>query len=287
MTPEPIAVFVPLLHKPQLADAWHRWGDTFTLQWLQSKGFPVALGRKVLAFYGHEAARKIEDDPYRLISFAADWKTTDALALGTFGLATDDPRRLAGAVEEALYAGFDAGHTCLTENEFTRRLQLLLGSNDPSLVANALAEAEASNRFIRRHGRLHAPGPYVMERGIAEAIAVRAANPDPLLGCDDLATLMSDYQAEVGLTLHERQIEALKVANAHRIVVITGGAGTGKTTVLRGLFRIAQAAGWAVYPMALSGRSASARPPATRPRLSPASSKESTQTTANSGPSSS
>ena len=253
---ERLVEILPESMAQKLADAWHHWGDTFTLQWLQSKGFPVALGRKVLAFYGHEAARKIEDDPYRLISFAADWKTTDALALGTFGLATDDPRRLAGAVEETLYAGFDAGHTCLTEKEFTRRLRLLLNSNEPSLVANALAEAEASNRFIRRHGRLHAPGPYVMEHVIAEAIAVRAADPDPLLGDDDLATIMNDYQAEADLTLHERQIEALKVANANRIVVITGGAGTGKTTVLRGLFRIAQAAGWAVYPMALSGRAA-------------------------------
>jgi exodeoxyribonuclease V alpha subunit len=141
---ERLAEVMPESMAQKLADAWRLWGDAFTLQWLQSKGFPVALGRKVLAFYGHEAARKIEDDPYRLISFAADWKTTDDLALATFGLATDDPRRLAGAVEEALYAGFDTGHTCLTENELTRRLRLLLNSNEPSLVANALAEAEAS-----------------------------------------------------------------------------------------------------------------------------------------------
>lgn len=254
-----IGRLVEVLPKPmaqKLADAWHRWGDTFTLQWLQSKGFPVALGRKVLAFYGHEAARKIEDDPYRLISFAADWKTTDALARNVFGMAVDDPRRLAGVAEETLYAAFDAGHTCLPEVEFARRLRLQLGRKEPYLVANALGDAEASGRFIRHAGRLHAPGPYVMEHGIAEAIAVRAANPDPLLDRNDLAMLLDDYQAESGLTLNERQIEALHVANANPIAVITGGAGTGKTTVLRGLFRIAQAAGWTVYPMALSGRAA-------------------------------
>lgn len=253
---ERLAEVLPTAMARALADAWQRWGDTFTLQWLQSRGFPVALGRKVLAFHGHEAARKIEDDPYRLISFAADWQTTDALARNVFGLVGDDPRRLAGAAEEALYAAFDAGHTCLPETAFARRLRGLLGGNDSSLVAKAFAQAEMSGRFIRRGGLVHAPGPYVMEHGIAEAMALRTAHPDPLLDGAALAALLSDYQAEVGLTLHERQIEALRVANANRVAVITGGAGTGKTSVLRGLFRIARTAGWTVYPLALSGRAA-------------------------------
>lgn len=253
---ERLAEVLPMPMAQKLADAWRLWGDTFTLQWLQSKGFPVALGRKVLAFYGNDAARQIEGDPYRLISFAADWKTTDALARNVFAMAEDDPRRLAGAVEDVLYTAFDDGHTCLPESEFARRLRHLLGRQAPALLTEALVEAEASGRFIRRDGYLHAPGPYVMERGLAKAIAVRAAHPEPLLDDDDLAARLLDYQAESGLTLNERQIEALRVANAHPIAVITGGAGTGKTTVLRGLFRIAESAGWTVYPMALSGRAA-------------------------------
>ena len=91
-----------------LVDAWHRWGDTFTVQWLQAKGFSVTLGRKVIAYFSPNPAIKVEEDPYRLISFAADWATTDKLAREAFGIAEDDPRRLVGAVEEALYGAFDA-----------------------------------------------------------------------------------------------------------------------------------------------------------------------------------
>lgn len=237
-----------------LADAWHRWGDTFTLQWLQSKGFTAALGRKVVEHFSPHPALKIEEDPYRLISFAADWATTDKLARESFGVAEDDPRRLAGAVEEALYGAFDAGHTCVPFHEVARRVGALLGNSN--LNDRALDEAEARGCFLRRDKRLHAVGPYVMERGIAESIAQRAAEPAPLLDRPELAALLSEYQAESGITLETSQLDALAVANANPIAVITGGAGTGKTTVLRAFFGLCGAAGWPVYAMALSGRAA-------------------------------
>ena len=55
----------------QVASAWAQFGDSRTLQWLQAQGFDLALGRKVLAFFGSETAEKIEEDPYRLLSFCA------------------------------------------------------------------------------------------------------------------------------------------------------------------------------------------------------------------------
>ncbi len=239
-----------------LADAWHRWGDTFTLQWLQSKGFPVALGRKVIEHFSPHPAIKIERNPYRLISFAADWATTDRLAREAFGIAEDDPRRLAGAVEEALYGALDAGHTCTTHSEVSQRVGRLLGCHESSLIDRALDEAEARGCFLRRAERLHAVGPYVMERGIAESIAQRAAAPNPLLERAELAALLAEYQTEAGIALEASQIDALQVANGNPIAVITGGAGTGKTTVLRAIFSVCSTAGWPVFAMALSGRAA-------------------------------
>lgn len=240
----------------QLAEAWRRWGDTFTLQWLHNRGFTVGLGRKVLDYFGSRAAEKIEEDPYRLISFAADWITTDALARHTFGLAEDDSRRLAGAIEEALYAAFDAGHTYMPERLFDERLGRLLGSNAPALIDRALLNGEAAGLFLRRTGGLHAIGPYVMEYGTAQAIAERAAHPEALLTRGALTAVLHDYQRESGITLEASQIEALEVANANPVTVITGGAGTGKTTVLKGWFSVCQAADWPIYAMALSGRAA-------------------------------
>ncbi|BAL23513.1 AAA family ATPase [Azoarcus sp. KH32C] len=252
-----LAEVLPAEMAAQLADAWRRWGDTFTLQWLQNRGFTVALGRKVLEYFGSRAAEKIEEDPYRLISFAADWKTTDTLARHTFGLAEDDPRRLAGAVEEALYGAFDAGHTCISQTQFGERLGRLLGAGcDSVLIARALQHGDAAGAFLHRSGQLHALGPFVMEYGTAQAIAERAARPEALLSRGELARVLDDYQRESGLTLESSQLDALKVANANPVTVITGGAGTGKTTVLKGWFAVCRAAGWPIFAMALSGRAA-------------------------------
>ncbi|MCB8747008.1 ATP-dependent RecD-like DNA helicase [Rhodoferax sp. U2-2l] len=245
---------MPRAMAQRLAEAWLQWGNTFTLQWLQSKGFAVSLGRKILDFYGKDAAKRIEDDPYRLLSFAANWAVVDTLAQNTFGLVATDPRRLAGAVEEALYASFDAGHTCIPEAELLQRLRSLLQSSD--LAKSAVLQAESLVRFIRQGDRLHAPGPYVMERGVAQAIAIRASKALPLLDERSLAAHIADYQGQGGISLHHKQIEALALANAHPFCVITGGAGTGKTTVLRGMFQLYERAGYTVYPMALSGRAA-------------------------------
>lgn len=253
---ESLAEVLPLAMAKKLADAWQRWGDTFTLQWLQSKGFSVSLGRKVVTYFGPAAAQAIEEDPYRLISFAATWATTDALARQAFGITEDDPRRLAGAIEEALYAAFDAGHTCLAKSAFVRRLTLVLGGQGSALAQGALAEAAARGRLVERMGLLHAPGPYVMECTVAQDLAVRSLRRDTLLDPQALSQLLRGYAEEAGITLHERQIEALQLTNARPVAVITGGAGTGKTTVLRGLIRMAAEAGWPVYAMALSGRAA-------------------------------
>lgn len=239
-----------------LVDAWHRWGDTFTLQWLQAKGFSVSLGRKIVAYFSPHPAIKIEEDPFRLLSFAADWATTDKLAREAFGIAEDDPRRLAGAVEEALYGAFDAGHTCVKRSELFRRVGTLLGCHQTNLINRALDEAHARGCFLLRAERLHAVGPYVMERGIAESIAQRTAQAQSLLDHAEFAAVLAAYQAESGIVLEQSQIDALAVANANPIAVITGGAGTGKTTVLRTFFDLCSAAGWPIFPMALSGRAA-------------------------------
>ena len=121
-------------------------------------------------------------------------KSVSAFANGSggcllFGIADDDPRRLAGAVEEALYGAFDAGHTCVSGNEVSQRISRLLGAG--GMIDRALAEAEARGCFLRRADHLHAPGPYVMEYGIAESIAQRAARPESLLNHGALAALLA------------------------------------------------------------------------------------------------
>ncbi len=95
----------------QVVDAWALLGKARTLQWLQNSEIDVRVGRKLIAYFGAEAQAKLEEDPYRLLSFSASWKQVDALARGHFKVREDDPRRLQGAIEEVLYRVLGEGHT--------------------------------------------------------------------------------------------------------------------------------------------------------------------------------
>jgi len=255
----------------RLIDSWARYGDTFTVQWLQSKQFSVELGRKVLAFFGKSAKAKVEEDPYRLLSFSASWKAVDQFARRNLGVTNDDSRRLAGAVEEALHGAFNNGHTCLIETQLASEIAGVLGSAEHPpkhdtlqvLVRAALGAGEKAGAFIRRGELFHAPGPYLMELEVAKAVAARVASDVPLFDRSDVDRIIEQYEsderardapAEFGLNSEQRQ--AVIMANHWQFVCITGGAGTGKTTVLRCLFQLYKEAGYIVHAMALSGRAA-------------------------------
>jgi len=111
----------------RLVRSWADQGSSRTLQWLQAHGFDVKLGRKVLAFFGDEARAKVEEDPYRLLSFCGDWRTVDKLATEQFGVPLDDSRRLHGAVEEACYKLFERGNTVMLSSELIEVASPLLG----------------------------------------------------------------------------------------------------------------------------------------------------------------
>ena len=246
----------------QVAAAWAQQGDSRTLQWLQAQGLGLALGRKVLQFFGPQTAQKLEEEPYRLLSFCATWRQTDALARTHFGIAVDDPRRLQGAVEEACYRAFTAGHTSMLTSELMDVLQGVLGAQSKtfkwrSLISAAMSQGLSNGSFVVGHHGLQPLGAMVMERQVAQAVADRlAAAPPALLPSDEVDELLSAYEKAESMELNLQQRKAVHLAAAKPLVLITGGAGVGKTTVLKALYGVYDRAGISVTQLALAGRAA-------------------------------
>jgi len=246
----------------QVVGAWAEHGDSRTLQWLQAQGFDLAIGRKVMQFFGPETAEKLEEDPYRLLSFCANWRKTDALARSHFRVSEDDPRRLQAAVEEACYRTFSAGHTSVLSAKLMVTLEGILGAQTKSfkwrsLVPTALSQGLSNGSFVIGHHGVQPLGAMVMERVVAQAVAARLASQvSALLPKDDIDELLLCYEKAERIELNEAQWDAVHLAAAKPFALITGGAGVGKTTVLKGLYEIYDRAGIAVTQLALAGRAA-------------------------------
>lgn len=248
----------------QVIAAWQLYGDTRTLQWLQRHGFDVEVGRKAVAFFGSEAPAQIETDPYRLLSFCATWQQVDAVAKDEFGIAEDDPRRLQGAIEEALYRLFGAGHTCA-------RLSMLMDCLEPILhvsggksewlrwVPEVLSQGFSNGSYvIGTDHDIHPIGPLVMETTVARAVADRLVKVSEaqLLTAAEVEACIAAYEATEGIALNDEQRLAVQTVASNAFAIITGGAGVGKTTVLKGLYQVYDRAGVRVVQMALAGRAA-------------------------------
>lgn len=247
----------------QVVEAWRTYGDARTLHWLQTYGFSASIGRKLLAFFGPETAEGIEQDPYRLLSFCSGWAETDKIAQEYFHIAENDPRRLQGAIEEALYRLFGDGHTVATVPMLTVRLASVLGSQATGLrwrplVAEALAAGLSNGSYlVSADHTVHSLGPYVMEAAVAKALANRLTyTAPPLLDSYQIEGILHDFEGEEGYSLNDEQRAAVIDAVMHPLMLITGGAGVGKTTVLKALYKTYDAAGIRILQVALAGRAA-------------------------------
>lgn len=255
------SVLTPRIAAQAIA-AWEQHGDSRTLQWLQAQGFDLGLGRKVLQFFGHETANKLEEDPYRLLSFCATWRQTDDLARTHFGVAPDDPRRLQGTIEEACYRVFVAGHTSVLSSKLMDVLQSILGPQTKafrwrSLIPAALSQGLTNGSFVVGPHGVQPLGAMVMERTVAQAVVDRLTATAPaLLPTDEVDELLLAYEKAEDIELNPQQWAAVHLAAAKPFVLITGGAGVGKTTVLKALYDVYDRAGIAVTQLALAGRAA-------------------------------
>lgn len=246
----------------RLVDAWACHGESRTLQWLQTAGFDIGLGRKVLRYFGDEAQARIEEDPYRLLSFAGKWSAVDAMAQTQFGVPSDDPRRLRGAIEEACHRMFAAGHTVILSSDLTEQVAPLLGRPSVGgpwrdLLATAVSEGLKSGHIVQTQHGLQPLGALVMERQVAKAIQERlSGDRQQLLSSDRVERIIAACEAEDGIELNPEQRTAIRMAARQAFACITGGAGVGKTTVLKSLYRLYQDAGTKVLQVALAGRAA-------------------------------
>lgn len=257
-----------------LCAAFEKQSFASCLCWLDQVGMPRRIGAKVLEYYKGNTREKIESNPYVLLSFEAVWDVVDGFARTKLGIPDDDARRLIGAVDEVLYRALSEGHTCLPSAQIEVGLIKLLGSRH--LAKRALQISSCSEQVFEVGGGFQSAGCNVIERYIAQRFGQIRAGEDlqgkvwlftsTTVDVPRTVSAIRQFERENGVQLTPEQCDAVYTSLTSNLSLILGGAGTGKTTVLRALFFAVDALlpGTRVFQMALAGLAAKRMAEATR-----------------------
>jgi exodeoxyribonuclease V alpha subunit len=227
-----------------------------------------AIAKRAYAFYSQDTVKKIQEDPYRVWSFST-WKDAEILAR-VLNVPLNDKRRLTCAVEEVLFKALAKGSTQLPLRVVQVELAQLIGKD---LVINALYSSlskensksrrfsvvEPSDNTLGGRERLLArrialPAAARMERYVKEQLTNRIrCGIFPIQTCDDE---LNNYVLDGGHGLSDEQKHAVKMVLENPVSAVSGGAGTGKTSVLQCVTDIVENSGNSILQVALSGKAA-------------------------------
>lgn len=241
-----------------LTQGWREEGLSNTLQWLQSQGIGIAIGRRIVNYFGATAIDKIAENPYRLLSFAADWSEVDNLALYRLGIEPDDDRRLAAALEETVYRRFSRGDTFVPRAELVIGLRsILIGDKIlRDMAEKVVVQSEVSGRLqFDREGNAYSLGASILENNVVECITARLGRGSR--PCD-VEAIIKAYESREGhgFALNKEQREAVYLIAENDFAVVTGGAGVGKTTVLKCIYDVLDYQGYDIVQLAIAGKAA-------------------------------
>ncbi len=243
-------------------EAWQRHREVHDIMiFLQQHGIGGALANRIYGRYGPQAIELIEQQPYRLarevrgIGFA----TADKIARSV-GIPADDPQRREAALLHVLGGAADNGHFFLPRESLVGRAAELLRVDHElvELSLNELAEqTEVALESAERGTAVYLPAMLAAERDVAGQLRRLAGNVDGYaLDSAQIEQWQQRHVALGELPLTEEQKQAVGQALQSGLCVITGGPGTGKTTIIRALAELCAALGRRVALASPTGRAA-------------------------------
>ena len=224
-------------------------------------GHGIAPGVAVKAYgkYGAAAVDVVRDNPYRLADevFGVGFRTADRIAQ-RIGNEPDSPNRLRAGLLFTLSEASVEGHVFLPQSKLLENAATLL-EVDGALLGPALTELEQRELAVVVRRPTDEPAVFVprleaAETSVATSLLERLRNPGT--PSFDVKKALTWYQQRASIELGKQQRHALVAALSGRLLVVTGGPGTGKTTLVQGLTEILATRESKVLLAAPTGRAA-------------------------------
>lgn len=215
--------------------AWEKQKHIRSLMmFLQPFNVSVNLVLKIYKKYGSEAQQKVCDNPYCLINdiWGVGFIKADQIAQ-KMGFSFDSYKRIRAGLVFVMQEAANEGHSCLPKNTLLEETCKILGVEEKH-VTFSLDHAFETGLLIDDCGFIYLPDYYKAETGIAGNLQYRLNNFNhKTVNLDDLTEWLEQYQQKSGWQGDSKQIEAIKNAIINPVFLLTGGPGTGKTTVLQ------------------------------------------------------
>ena len=240
----------------KIRDSWEKQKDVKDIMvFLQGHGVSSTYAAKIYKQYGKDSIEKVQNNPYCLADdiWGIGFKTADSIA-EKLGYEKNDPRRCRSGILYTLGKLSEDGH-CYAEREqlVKSAKELLQAEEEP--ITQALDQMIASEDLMLDEEAIFLPPFYYAEVGVANKL--RRLIETPMGNIFDSSGAISDDVGRQGqIEYDDVQLSAIRKAIGSKVMVLTGGPGTGKTTTTLGIIASFETLGQRILLAAPTGRAA-------------------------------
>lgn len=228
---------------------------------LQGSGVSPIYAAKIYKQYGNDSVRVVSENPYRLATdiFGVGFITADKIA-EKLGMDRNAPMRIEAGILYVLNQLADEGHVYYPRGPLVAKCGEILEVDEATIPAAFTRLAEEKMIFIEQPRTSPEPAVYlarfyVSETGIVSKLKtlLTFSKQLSLLNVDES---LQWVQKDLNIAFSQKQLEAIKASTNNKMMIITGGPGTGKTTIINAILRIARKMAQKVLLAAPTGRAA-------------------------------
>ncbi len=246
-----------------ICDAWkYNHAARGVMQLLQNAGVKTAYCAKILKTYGADAVNIIQSDPYRLATDipGIGFYFADRIAL-KLGISRDDTQRVRACIRHVIEQFINEGHVFVYESQLVAQCADLF-SLEADITRYSMEKLSADGELVIENAPDTSENRIVYLKEIHQAETgisnrIKALLSVPIIPTSiDAERISKEVQKKLAIALSREQVDVLEKILSHRAVIITGGPGTGKTTLIRSVNAIFEALGKRVLLAAPTGRAA-------------------------------
>ncbi len=222
---------------------------------LRGHGVSPAFAQKIFKNYGEKSIEKVQSNPYQLAKdiHGVGFRTADQIAAG-LGIAPDSPARIDAGIEFTLWELSNDGHVCYPEKDLIPAVEAIV-QVPAEAIQKRIATLIERQEIVKEEERIWVKPLYLTEIGIARELA-RLLQPVCAIRSVLVDKAIEWVQKLLSLELAPEQIEAVGMGVKEKLLIVTGGPGTGKSTITKAILAITEKITSRIVLAAPTGRAA-------------------------------